>query len=153
MRKLHYYVLSLAIVAADIGTKQWASQALKLGKSKPLFQGMDLTLAHNKGAAFSFLAQQNGWQQGFFVGIAVVVSLWFAAWLARTPTEHHATAFGLALIMGGAVGNLIDRLLYGYVIDFIDLYWGKYHWPAFNLADTVICLGAALLFWGMLRGE
>lgn len=103
------------------------------------------TLVHNTGAAFSFLAQAGGWQRWFFAGLAGLVSVVLSVWLARTPRRDWRTALPFALVIAGGLGNLIDRLRFGYVIDFIDWYWRDWHWPAFNIADSCIVLGAVLL--------
>lgn len=153
MRKTWCIGLIVALIVLDVISKQWVSHALLLSEVWPIFPGLNITLAHNTGAAFSFLAEQTGWQRMFLAGVAIVVSLIFSVWLARTPVAHRWTSLGLSCVIGGAVGNVIDRLYYGYVIDFIDVYVGIYHWPAFNVADSAICVGAALLIVGMFRGE
>lgn len=117
-----------------------------------LLPGVNLTLVFNRGAAFSFLAGAGGWQRWFFTGLALIASVVILVLLRRTPPGDRATAGGLALILGGAVGNLIDRLRWGHVVDFVDLYLGSMHWPAFNVADSAISIGAVLLVWGMWRG-
>lgn len=103
------------------------------------------TLVHNTGAAFSFLAQAGGWQRWLFAGLAGLVSGVLSVWLARTPRRDWRTALPFALVIAGGLGNLIDRLRFGYVIDFIDWYWRNWHWPAFNIADSCIVLGALSL--------
>jgi signal peptidase II len=103
------------------------------------------TLVHNYGAAFSFLSDAGGWQKWFFSGLAAVVSVVMALWLRLTPRADWRNALPLALVIAGAVGNLIDRLRFGYVVDFVDWYVGKHHWPAFNVADSAILVGAVLL--------
>lgn len=153
MRKAHYLGIIAGVIGLDVATKQWVLHALKLGKTEAIMPGLNMTHAHNTGAAFSFLAHADGWQQGFFVGIAVVVSIWFAAWLWRAPTHQRWTCLGLSLVIAGAIGNMIDRLYYGYVIDFIDVYVKTYHWPAFNVADSAICVGAACLLIAMVREQ
>lgn len=115
---------------------------------------LNWTLAFNKGAAFSFLAGGAGWQVWLFGGLAVLVSLILTGWLACTPRGDWKTALPLALVIGGALGNLIDRLLHGQVTDFIDFYHGATHFPAFNLADSSICVGAiALILFGLSGGD
>jgi len=104
-----------------------------------------MTLAHNYGAAFSFLSDAGGWQRWLFTGLASVVTLVLIVWLFRLQAKEKLTAAGLGLIIGGAVGNLIDRVLNGYVVDFIDVYYQDWHWPAFNLADSAITCGVILL--------
>jgi len=113
----------------------------------------NLTMAHNTGAAFSFLAQAGGWQRWFFAVIAFVVSAVLFIWLKRLKSTAKLEAISISLILGGAVGNLIDRVLLGYVVDFLDFYnyFGSYHFPAFNIADSAICVGAALLIIDSFR--
>ena len=105
----------------------------------------NLTLVYNTGAAFSFLADAGGWQRWFFVLLAIGVSALLLVWLYRLERDQHWLAAALALVLGGAVGNLVDRILHGHVIDFIDLYAGGWHWPAFNVADSAITVGAVML--------
>jgi signal peptidase II len=100
---------------------------------------------HNPGAAFSFLADQGGWQRWLFTAIASIASIVFLVWMAKTPKQQRLLSIAFALILSGAVGNLIDRAMYGYVIDFLDFYWGNAHFAAFNVADSVIFIGAALM--------
>jgi signal peptidase II len=105
----------------------------------------NLTLVYNTGAAFSFLSDAGGWQRWFFVIVAVVISLVMVVWLRRLRPNERLTGYGLALVIGGAVGNLIDRLWLGKVVDFLQWHWHEWYWPAFNVADTAITLGVALL--------
>lgn len=107
----------------------------------------NLTHVHNHGAAFSFLGEAGGWQRWFFTAIAFGVSGLLLYWLRKNRADQILQNLAFTLILGGAIGNVIDRLAYGYVIDFLDVYWGSYHWPAFNIADSAICVGAALLIW------
>ncbi len=104
-----------------------------------------MTLCYNKGAAFSFLSNAGGWQRWFLMAISFVISLVLVFWLRNVDKNRKSLGWGLALILGGAIGNLIDRTLYGYVIDFIDVYYDYWHWPAFNIADSAISIGAGLL--------
>lgn len=112
----------------------------------------NLTLAYNEGAAFSFLSDQGGWQRWFFALMASVVTIVLVVWLSRLRDEK-VLALSLSLVIGGAVGNLIDRLLFGHVIDFLDFFYNQYHWPAFNVADIAICIGVTLLFIDALLGR
>lgn len=112
----------------------------------------NLTLAYNEGAAFSFLSDQGGWQRWFFALMASVVTIVLVVWLSRLRGEK-VLALSLSLVIGGAVGNLLDRLLFGHVIDFLDFFYGQYHWPAFNVADIAISIGVALLFIDALLGR
>ena len=142
---LRWLWLSLSVVGLDQYTKQLIAARFSLSESVELLPFLNLTLAHNQGAAFSFLSDQDGWQRGFFIVVALVVTLVLVAWLRRLGRGEWRTALSLSLVIGGAVGNLIDRVLHGYVIDFIDVYYGSWHWPAFNVADSAICVGVALL--------
>ena len=148
-RRLINNVIWLAIAAIvilfDWWTKQWASGALELYRPQPVFTGFNLTLAHNYGAAFSFLHDQSGWQRWLLSGLAIMVSLFILVWMLRLPANEKLTGASLALILGGAIGNLIDRLQLGYVVDFIDVYYRDWHWPAFNIADSAITAGVILL--------
>lgn len=144
--------LAAAVLAADQATKLWASGQLELFRPVPLFPGVNLTLLHNSGAAFSFLADAGGWQRWFFIILTVVVCIVLVGWLLRLDRNERRVAAALALILGGALGNLVDRIAYGYVVDFLDLYVRTWHWPAFNLADAAITLGVVLLLADGLFG-
>ncbi|HQS58191.1 MAG: signal peptidase II [Gallionellales bacterium 35-53-114] len=138
--------LSLAalIIVLDQLSKLWITSHFFYGESLPVVKFFNLVLAHNTGAAFSFLSDAGGWQRWLFSAIALIASVW----IVRLLRQHaHETLFclALALVLGGALGNLIDRVAYGYVVDFLDFYWGNYHFPAFNVADSAISAGAALL--------
>lgn len=148
---LKYLWLSLAIIIADQISKTVMVNWLDLYERVAVLPFFNLTLAHNTGAAFSFLAGAGGWQRWFFVALAVVISLVLVIWLKRLAQTAKLEAISLALIIGGAIGNVIDRLVYGYVIDFLDVYVGNYHWPAFNIADSAICVGAVLLIIDSFR--
>ncbi len=137
--------VSAAVVALDQLTKALASATLTLHKPVRLTPFLNLTLVHNPGAAFSFLAGASGWQRWFFAFLAIAIGLGILLWLARLKPHERFTAFALSLVLGGAAGNLIDRLLHGHVIDFIDVHAGGWHWPAFNVADSAITAGALLL--------
>ena len=137
--------LALAVILADQVTKWIAETALTQYAPKAIVPFLNFTLAYNEGAAFSFLSEAGGWQRWFFVLLAVGISTLIIVWLWRLPRDEKLTAAGLALVLGGAVGNLIDRLWHGHVIDFIDVYYGRYHWPAFNIADAAITVGAGFL--------
>jgi len=141
----HWLWLSLFVVAADQLSKQLAEAHLLVFERLPLLPVLNLTLVYNQGAAFSFLSDQGGWQRWLFSGLAVAVSLVLVGWLSRLPRGERWTAAALALIIGGAVGNLVDRLLHGHVIDFIDLHYGGWHWPAFNIADSAIFVGVVMV--------
>jgi len=144
--------VSVVVLLLDQCTKLLADAMLVLHQQVTLIPYLALFKAYNPGAAFSFLSEASGWQRWFFVVLAVVVIVILLVWLLRLTTEEKATSLALALILGGAAGNLIDRLVYGYVIDFIDVYYGSWHWPAFNVADAAISVGAFLLLLDAFRG-
>ena len=138
--------LSALVIALDQLSKAWLSSHFVFGEGMPVTSFFNLVLAHNQGAAFSFLDDAGGWQRWMFSAIAVIASAWIV-WLLRKHGGQKLFCFGLAMILGGALGNLIDRIAYGYVVDFLDFYWNAYHFPAFNLADSAITCGAAVLLW------
>jgi signal peptidase II len=142
---LVWLLLSVIIVVLDLWTKALATESLSLYRPEELTSWLNMTLAHNYGAAFSFLSDAGGWQRWFFTVLASVVTLVLVIWLLRLPSSEKLTAAALCLIIGGAVGNLIDRIINGYVVDFIDVYYQGWHWPAFNLADSAITCGVILL--------
>lgn len=142
--------ISLAVIVLDQLTKLWIVSVFQFGDSLPLLRFFNLVHAHNSGAAFSFLAGEGGWQRFFFIGIAFAASL-LIVHLLRKHAQERGFCFALSLILGGALGNLIDRVRFGYVIDFLDFYYAGYHFPAFNVADSAITVGAALLIWDSLR--
>lgn len=144
-RYLMWLAVVLAIVALDLWTKSLASTHLVLYRPQAVTPWLNLTLAHNDGAAFSFLAGASGWQRWFLSAVAMGISAVLLVWLARQPTPARLLPSALVLVLGGAIGNLIDRLRYGYVVDFIDLHVAGWHWPAFNVADAAIVLGVILL--------
>lgn len=139
------YLLACLIVVIDQLTKYWVSSVFSYGETLELLPVLNLTLVHNMGAAFSFLSDAGGWQRWFFAAVSLVVSVVLVVWLYRLPARQTLLATALALVLGGAVGNLWDRIVLGYVIDFIDFHYQSHHWPAFNVADAAITLGAALL--------
>ncbi|MBI5462900.1 MAG: lipoprotein signal peptidase [Gammaproteobacteria bacterium] len=148
---LRWLWLAMLVVILDQASKQWAEAVLPQGQIE-LVSWFNFTLAYNRGAAFSFLADAGGWQRFFFLGIGLVAVVVITLWLRRLRADETQNAIGLALILGGAIGNLIDRALYGYVVDFVDWHYGDWHWPAFNLADAAILLGAVLVVLAGLRG-
>lgn len=138
--------LSLLLIVVDQVTKWIAVANLEYLTPVPVIDGFwNWTLVHNYGAAFSFLSDAGGWQKWFFAGLAAVVSVVMALWLRLTPRADWRNALPLALVIAGAIGNLIDRVRYGYVVDFVDWYVGRHHWPVFNVADSTIVAGAVLL--------
>lgn len=150
-RPLRWLWLSALVVVLDLGSKALASQLLDYAQPVELLPVFNLTLLHNTGAAFSFLASHDGWQRWLFATIAIGASLGLTAWLTRLKAHERLLAASLALVIGGALGNLYDRLMYGYVVDFLSFHWKGYYFPAFNLADTAITLGAAGLIVESLR--
>jgi len=143
--------LAAAIVILDQVTKLWAVSALELYRPVEILPFFNLTLLHNTGAAFSFLADAGGWQRWFFTGLTLVIGIGIAIWLVRLPEHERLTRACLTLILAGAIGNLIDRVRLGYVIDFLDFHAAGWHWPAFNVADAAISCGAVLLIvFGLL---
>ena len=148
-----WYVLAFVVCVFDQLTKHWATISLQFAIPEPVFAGFNFFLIHNSGAAFSFLHDQSGWQRWFLAAVAGILSLLIVFWIHRLGQGERSTAFGLALVLGGAVGNLLDRLYFGYVVDFIQLYYGQWSWPAFNLADSAICVGAAVLIWTSVKSS
>ncbi len=142
---LKWIWLSVLVVVLDQLTKQLATAYLNYAEPVAVMPLFNLTLMHNTGAAFSFLSQAGGWQRWFFAVIALVVSAGIIFWLKRLGHDKLWEALALALVMGGAIGNVVDRIIHGYVIDFLDFYYGAWHWPAFNVADIAIVVGAAIL--------
>ncbi len=137
--------LSLLALILDQGTKLAIAASMQLYESIAIMPFFRLTYVHNTGAAFSFLSEAGGWQRWFFAGLALTISIVIAVWLTRLKKHETLMAVALSLVLGGAVGNLIDRLAYGYVIDFLDVYYESWHWPAFNIADSAITLGVMLM--------
>lgn len=143
---LRWLGVSAAVIALDQASKIAADRLLEIHQSVPVIPGFfDLTLAYNKGAAFSFLSDAGGWQRWLFTALALGVSLALILWIKRLPRDERLLPLGLSMILGGALGNVIDRLIYGHVIDFIHWYYRSFSWPAFNLADSAISIGAVLL--------
>lgn len=137
--------LALIIIVLDQASKWYFSATMQLGDSINLLPGFNWTLAHNYGAAFSFLHDAGGWQRWFFAGIALVVSGGILFWLRSVPANARFLACALVLVLGGALGNLYDRMMLGYVVDFVHVYYGTWHFPAFNIADAGITVGAIML--------
>lgn len=139
--------LVLLVLLVDQLTKQIVIANMQLFDSIELLPFFNFTYVRNYGAAFSFLSDAGGWQRWFFTLIAVTISIVLAIWLARNSKAQLKLNLALALVLAGAIGNLIDRSIYGYVIDFLHVYYQNWHYPAFNVADSAICIGAALLIW------
>jgi signal peptidase II len=150
--QLKWLWISLWVVVMDQGTKQIAELQLTPHQAVNLFPYFDWYLTYNTGAAFSLLADAGGWQRWLFTAIAIIISIVIVQWLRNLPGEDRLTALSLSLILGGAIGNLIDRILLGHVIDYIQVWLGSYPFPAFNLADAAISVGAALLILSSLFG-
>lgn len=136
-------LVAFGVILFDQITKLWVLQSFAPGEALPVTPFFNLVLVFNPGAAFSFLADHAGWQRWFFAVIALSISGWIF-WQLKTLRPKSLFSIGLALIMGGALGNLIDRLWLGMVVDFIDLHVAGWHWPAFNVADSAVCVGAVL---------
>ncbi len=147
---LRWYGLAALVVLLDQYTKGLASSALEYGRPVEVWSWFNLTLQHNTGAAFSFLSDAGGWQRYFFSALAIVISAVLVRWLYVMPREQRLLALSLGLIMGGALGNLWDRLVLGYVVDFISVHYQNYYFPAFNIADAAISVGAALMIFDSL---
>ena len=146
---LRWLSLSVVIVVFDQWTKAIATASMKLHESIDVFAGFQWTLAHNYGVAFSILNDGEGWQRYGLSAFALIVASVFTWMMTRLPRTDVATKLAFSLVIGGALGNVIDRIRFGYVVDFIDVYWNDSHWPAFNIADSAICVGAVvLLIWG-----
>ena len=147
---LLWLAFALLVVLLDQFFKIVIVRTFTYGESRPVTGFFNLVLVYNKGAAFSFLADAGGWQRWFFTGLGIVVGA-FIVWLLYRHTGQRLFCFAVSLILGGAVGNVIDRVVYGHVVDFLDFYVRNYHWPAFNVADCAITVGAVLLIVDELR--
>jgi signal peptidase II len=152
-RLRHWLWITLLVLLLDQSSKQLAEALLQFRQPVPVVPMFNLTLVYNEGAAFSFLSDAGGWQRWFFILLSLTVSIALVIWLQRIKTNQRLETVALALILGGAVGNLIDRSIYGYVIDFIDVFYGSHHWPAFNIADSAIAVGAFLLILHSIRSH
>ncbi|NNL95981.1 MAG: signal peptidase II [Xanthomonadales bacterium] len=144
-RALIWLLLAFVVIELDIQTKAWASENLTLYRPVQVTDWLNMTLAHNYGAAFSMLSDAGGWQRWFFTVLASGVTLVLLVWLFRLKDDEWLTGLSLGLIIGGALGNLIDRIQLGYVVDFIDVHYQGHHWPAFNVADSAISVGIFLM--------
>lgn len=146
MKKMFkWLVITVVIIILDQITKYFALQELLLHQAVHIFPGFNLTLMHNTGAAFSFLSQAGGWQRWFFIGLASTISIAILIWMHGLSAKKRWLPAALAFVLGGAIGNLLDRINYGYVVDFIEVYYKNYYWPAFNIADSAITIGAIML--------
>lgn len=153
MRKTRLWLgLAGIIIVLDQISKWVALDALRMGETRYVAPFWNWVLTFNPGAAFSFLSNAGGWQRWFFTVFSLIVSAWIAVLLRRHGNEHRL-ALALTLVLGGALGNVIDRIRFGAVVDFIQWHAAGYYWPAFNLADSAITLGAVLLIWDQLFGK
>lgn len=148
-----WWWLILLLIGLDQLTKQLVHQNMALYDSIELLPFFNLTYVRNYGAAFSFLSDAGGWQRWFFTILAVVISTVIAVWMSRLPRQQIKLGLALSMVFAGAIGNLIDRSIYGYVIDFFHLYYQTWHYPAFNIADSAICIGAALIIWDSFSSD
>jgi len=147
-----WIVLAAVIAMLDQISKQWVMNSLHYGQVIPVTGFFDLVLVFNPGAAFSFLADHDGWQRWFFTGLATVICGWLLA-LTWRHRDEKLLPIAFALIIGGALGNVYDRLVHGAVVDFLHFHYAGYIWPAFNLADSAITVGVALMLWGQFRHD
>ena len=145
-----YLFLALLVLIADQVSKWWAQMSLPMAQAIKVTDFLNWFLIYNPGAAFSFLSQAGGWQRWFFTIIGIVAAA-VIIWLLQKNTQDRPFCIALALILGGAIGNVLDRLLYGAVVDFIDVHYHGWHWPAFNLADSAISIGATLIVINEIR--
>jgi signal peptidase II len=152
---LIWLLVAAVVILLDQWTKAWVLAALPEYTAVPVIEGVwNWYRTYNTGAAFSFLSDAGGWQKYFFVALAVGISALLAYWLARTPRADWKTALPYALVIGGAIGNVIDRLVHGHVVDFIQWHWQEMYWPAFNIADAAIVGGAiGIALFGLFSGE
>lgn len=145
MKKWPWFLVSVAVIIMDQISKFWALKELSPYQPQKIMPMLDLTLAFNTGAAFSFLSQVGALNRWILAGVSLIMSAVLIFWIVRLPNKLHLQLLALSLVLGGAVGNLIDRALNGYVVDFILVYYKNYQWPVFNIADIAICTGALLL--------
>jgi signal peptidase II len=148
-----FWWIVLLVLVADQLSKIWVIQNFTLGESIQLLPVFNFTYARNYGAAFSFLGDAGGWQRWLFTAIAIVVTCVLSVWLSRLQRTQLKLSLALVLIIAGAIGNLIDRSLYGYVVDFLHVYYQQWHYPIFNIADCAITIGAGLLIWDSFSSE
>lgn len=144
---LNWLLVTVAVIAADQYTKRLITAKFELFDRVAVLPFFDLIRLHNTGAAFSFLANASGWQNWFFTGVALAVSVLILWWFVRQPPDRVVVPAGLVLVLGGAIGNLIDRLQHGYVVDFFLFYYERWSFPAFNVADAAITIGVVLLLF------
>lgn len=145
-----YLLLMLLVLVLDQLSKWWVLASYQPYEVQSLLPVFNMTLVFNKGAAFSFLSDAGGWQRWFFIGLSSLISIILLIWLLRLKAGEQLTALSLALILGGALGNLVDRVRLGQVVDFLDFHWQHWHWPAFNVADSAITVGVVLMLLSSL---
>ena len=148
---LKYLWITLLVIVLDQVSKQLAEHYLVFHNPVHIIPFFNLTLSYNTGAAFSFLSEAGGWQRWFFIGLALLVSVVILFWLYKLTTQDKWVAIALSLVLGGAIGNVIDRVLFGHVIDFLHVYYQQWSWPIFNIADSAISIGVAILLIDSLR--
>lgn len=146
---LRFVWISVIAIVLDQWSKQAIVSGMNLYQSIQILPFFNFTYVHNYGAAFSILYDAGGWQRYFLTGLALIVSAVIVWWLRQSTKQQVLLPVAFSFILGGALGNVLDRILHGYVIDFLDFYYGSYHWPAFNIADSAIFIGAALLIIDM----
>lgn len=150
MRK--WFLISAIVVALDLYTKHLVQNTFEYGERLTVASFFDLVRFHNEGAAFSFLSDAGGWQKWFFTAIAAIAVIVITYLIRKNPTQK-LFCIGLALVLGGAIGNLYDRLTLGYVVDFLYFHINEYYWPAFNVADSAISVGVAILLWDSFKQD
>lgn len=151
MKKWYAILICFVALLLDQASKYWMMQHLMAYRPRPIFPMLNFTLAFNSGSAFSFLSKAGAWHHWFFVVFGISMSIFLCVWLARLPRHARLEMISVSLILSGAIGNLIDRLRFGHVVDFIQVYYKAFYWPVFNVADSCICLGAFLLFLSWAR--
>ena len=147
MKNWMWLAVSMLMIGLDQGSKYWALHALYPYQPWAIFSGLNLTLVFNSGAAWGFLSHSGVWHHYFFIGFGLIMSLGLAVWISYLSSHAMIQLLALSLILGGALGNVIDRIRFEYVIDFIDVYYQTHHWAVFNIADSSIVLGALMLFF------
>ena len=144
--------ITAIIIALDLYTKHLIQQAFVFGESKTVTSFFELVRYHNEGSAFGFLNDAGGWQKWFFTAVSVIAAI-VITYLIKKYSEKKLFCSGLALVLGGAIGNLYDRITLGYVVDFLNFHINNFYWPAFNVADSAICVGVGLLLWDSFKNE
>jgi signal peptidase II len=145
-----WILVAILVIALDQLSKWWIRALFELYEAIPVFPGLQIIYVRNLGAAFSFLSSAGGWQRWFFIVLSVLASIAIVIWISRLSKQRRLEALGLSLVLGGAIGNLVDRVLLGYVVDFIDVYYQSWHWPVFNVADSAITVGVAIMIIDIL---